>query len=153
MSKFILYTNRPVAVDSPDHLFPYGVKQDNSRNPLFNKKLYALLGRKPLHILDFGCAGGGFVKDCLDDGHIAIGLEGSDYCKRTGRAEWSTIPDHLFTCDITAPFFLKAVNDLGEETDVKFDVITAWEFMEHIRISLRCVRMPAATYTQAVSGL
>lgn len=135
MPRFVLTTAKPLAVDSPDYLCPHGTAHDNSRNPLFNKKLYALFGRTPLAILDFGCSGGGFVKDCLDNGHIAIGLEGSDYSRKAGRAEWSTISDHLFTCDIAAPFSLKAsALESGEEPEMKFDVITAWEFIEHIRI-------------------
>ncbi len=134
MLKFTLNTEKPVAVDSPDHLVPHGTKQDNSRNPLFNKKLYALFDHKPLYILDLGCAGGAFVRDCLDDGHLAIGLEGSDYSRKTARAEWPKIPDNLFTCDIAADFQVKC-RDLisGEEANARFDVVTAWEVMEHIR--------------------
>lgn len=133
MTKFILDTDRLIASESPDHLVPRGTMQDNSRNPLFNKKLYALFNRKPLYILDFGCSGGAFVKDCLNDGHIAVGLEGSDYSKKIGRAQWPVIPDNLLTCDITAPFTLKS-KDISSQKDgdLKFDVITAWEFMEHI---------------------
>ena len=52
-------------------------------------------------LLDIGCSGGGFVRDLLDDGHIAIGLEGSDYSKKSRRAEWAIIPDFLFTADVT----------------------------------------------------
>lgn len=131
MSKFALVAQKSIAENSPDHISPRGTKQDNSHNPLFNKKLYALFANKPLQVLDFGCAGGAFVKSCIDDGHSAVGLEGSDYSQKTGRAEWGTIPDNLFTCDITANFQIKStVEDSSEET--KFDVITAWEFMEHI---------------------
>jgi len=57
---------------------------------------------KQLKILDMGCSGGGFVRNCLDDGCLAIGLEGSDYSKRHRRAEWRVIPEYLFTCDVTA---------------------------------------------------
>jgi glycosyltransferase involved in cell wall biosynthesis/SAM-dependent methyltransferase len=127
--KYSLQTDKPVAIDSPDHLAPRGTKNDNSRNRLFNRKLEALFIRRPLRILDVGCAGGGFVKDCLDDGHHAVGLEGSDYSKMARRAEWATIPDHLFTCDITVPFILRA----PDSTAALFDAITGWELMEHIR--------------------
>lgn len=131
MPKFVLDAKKLIAEDSPDHIAPRGTKQDNSYNPLFNKKLYALFEDSQLHVLDFGCAGGAFVKACVDDGHAAVGLDGSDYSKNTGRAEWVTIPDNLFTCDITAEFQIK---DATSDTlaDAKFDVITAWEFMEHI---------------------
>ncbi|GAB4188523.1 MAG: hypothetical protein Fur006_29010 [Coleofasciculaceae cyanobacterium] len=134
MLKFILQTDKPVAVDSPDYLVPHGTKLDNSKNQLFNKKLYALFGGKPLHVLDLGCSGGGFIKNCIDDGHIGIGLEGSDYSKKLGRAEWKTIPNNLFTCDITTEFSLKAVDESSHsELEMKFEAITAWEFIEHIK--------------------
>jgi glycosyltransferase involved in cell wall biosynthesis/SAM-dependent methyltransferase len=133
MPRFTLSCTKPVAVDSPDHLAPRGTKNDNSRNRLFNRKLESLLNVRPLRILDFGCAGGGFVKDCLDDGHVAAGLEGSDYSQRTNRAEWATIPQHLFTCDITAPFTLaEAPAQAPAQMPALFNVITGWEFMEHI---------------------
>jgi SAM-dependent methyltransferase len=134
MQKFALHTTKPVAVDSPDHILPFGTKQDNSRNILFNRKLEALMGRRPLDLLDFGCAGGGFVKSCIDGGHQAVGLEGSDYSQNIRRAEWAKIPDNLFTCDVTAEFRLARVDPAtAAETDARFDVITAWEFIEHIR--------------------
>ncbi|HEY1687064.1 MAG TPA: glycosyltransferase [Tepidisphaeraceae bacterium] len=126
-SKFALECTKPVAADSPDHLVPRGTKNDNSRNRLFNRKVELLLAKRPLRVLDFGCAGGGFVKDCIDDGHIAVGLEGSDYSKRIARAEWATIPQSLFTCDITSPFALSQRGSAAQ-----FDLITGWEFMEHI---------------------
>jgi hypothetical protein len=134
MFKFILQTDKPVAVDSPDYLVPHGTKLDNSKNQLFNQKLYALFEGKPLYVLDLGCSGGGFIKNCIDDGHIGIGLEGSDYSKKLGRAEWKTIPNNLFTCDITAEFSLKAVDESSHsESEMKFEAITAWEFIEHIK--------------------
>src|SRR5205809_2708747 len=104
MGRYVLHCTKPVAVDSPDHIAPRGTANDNSRNRLFNRKLEALLGKRPLAVLDLGCAGGGFVKDFLDEGHVAIGLEGSDYSKKLRRAEWATIPEHLFTCDVTEEF-------------------------------------------------
>src|SRR5579871_948679 len=95
-----LSCERPVALASPDHKFPWGTLRDNSRNRRFNQKLYRLFGvKQALAILDVGCSGGGFVRDCIEDGHLAIGLEGSDYSKRNQRAEWATIPHFLYTCD------------------------------------------------------
>lgn len=120
-------TDHPIAVTSLDHLQPWGTMRDNSRNHAFNELLYGLFPAKELRIMDLGCSGGGFVKDCIDDGHIAIGLEGSDYSFKQQRAEWTTIPENLFLCDIT-----KAFQVLINNQWVKFDVITAWEVMEHI---------------------
>jgi glycosyltransferase involved in cell wall biosynthesis len=129
-AKFSLQCTKPVASDSPDHLQPHGTRWDNSRNPLFNGKLFALFAGQKISVLDFGCSGGGFVKSCIDAGHTAAGLEGSDYSKRTARAEWATIPDNLFTADITGDWQLFA-----DSAPAKFNAITAWEFIEHIKPS------------------
>lgn len=124
---FRVETQYPVALDSPDHLEPCGTMWDNYTNQEFNNKLYELFPQKPLRIMDLGCSGGGFVKNCLDDGHIAIGLEGSDYSIKRKRAEWATIPDNLFLCDIRYPFQV-----YQDALPAHFDIITCWEVMEHI---------------------
>jgi len=130
---FKVITEYPLALDSPDYQLTLtntvegGPIIDNSRNHKFNEKLYELYPNQKLYIMDLGCSGGGFIKDCVDDGHFAIGLEGTDYSFKHKRAEWNTIPNNLFTCDVTKPFQVYYNND-----KVKFDVITAWEFMEHI---------------------
>lgn len=122
-------TEKPVAIDSPDHLHPWGTMRDNSRNPRFIEKLRALWGDdQDRAVLDLGCSGGGFVHDCLDAGWLAVGIEGSDYSKKNGRAEWPIIPGNLFTADITEPFSV-TVHGLF----ARFDLITAWEVIEHIR--------------------
>ena len=126
---FDLKTNHAVAIDSDDHKWPHGTLHDNSRNRLFNVKLYDLIGYKPdLRLLDLGCSGGAFVRSVLDDGYTAIGLEGSDTSKKLSGGEWGTIPLHLFTCDITKPFQLQTKD--GKR--ILFDVVTAWELLEHI---------------------
>jgi SAM-dependent methyltransferase len=132
LRRVIVRAEREVAYESPDHLIPFGTRLNNSRHARFNKKLYELYGIDvPLRILDLGCSGGGFVKDCLDDGCLAVGLEGSDYSKKLRRAEWRTIPENLFTADLTAPFQISGEFPEGE-VPLQFDVITAWEVMEHI---------------------
>lgn len=121
-------TAKPVALDSPDHLVPRGTKDDNSVHLPFNCLLYELIPAHQVRLLDLGCAGGGFVKSILDDGGFAVGIEGSDYSKVRGRAEWATIPENLFTADCTEPFHV-----LNHEwTHCYFNVITVWEFFEHI---------------------
>jgi SAM-dependent methyltransferase len=117
-------------------LIPWGTRKNNSRNRRFNQKLYHLFGeqRGPMWVMDLGCAGGGFVKECLDDGCVAVGLEGSDYSKKLRRAEWRTIPEFLFTADITATFEVIGEFVSGEKR-IQFDAITSWEVMEHIRES------------------
>ena len=113
-------TDHPVAIDSPDHLHPWGTRHDNSRCAAFNAKLIALVPN--LSVLDLGCSGGGFVKDITDAGYMAVGIEGSDLSKRQQRAEWATIPERLFTADITKPFLVSE----------DFSIVTAWEVIEHI---------------------
>jgi SAM-dependent methyltransferase len=121
-----LETSKPVAYDSPDHLGPVGTANDNTTNPRFNRKLFAYL--PDVRLLDIGCAGGGLVKSIIDDGGFAVGVEGSDYSKQRRRAEWATIPDRLFTADATVAFNL--LEDSGDTS--LFNVVTAWEFFEHI---------------------
>jgi 2-polyprenyl-3-methyl-5-hydroxy-6-metoxy-1,4-benzoquinol methylase len=125
-----LDTSHPVAFYSNDTIHPRGCKNDNSIAPRFNRKLYQLLADRPqIRVLDIGCAGGGLVRSLLDDGHFAVGLEGSDFPLVNQSGEWSTIPQHLFTCDATQPFTLSR-KDTGEP--LLFDAVTAWELMEHI---------------------
>ncbi len=126
-------TSKPIAYDSPDHLTPVGTSRDNSFNQAFNRKLYELIPAKHVRLLDIGCAGGGFVKSVLDDGGFAIGIEGSDYSKVRGRAEWATIPDNLFTADVTEPFEVAGfVPGYLNYTPHTFNTITMWEVWEHI---------------------
>ena len=132
-SKYVVKREREVAYESPDYIMPWGTRWDNSRNWRFNNKLYKLFQHleHPFRVLDMGCSGGGFVKDCVDDGCLAVGLEGSDYSKKLKRAEWGTIPEYLFTCDLTGDFeIFGEIN--GAAQRMLFDVITSWEVIEHI---------------------
>jgi SAM-dependent methyltransferase len=126
-SAYRLATDHPVAINSDDHLQPRGTMNDNSRSPRFVAACERQFGRS-LQALDLGCAGGGLVRDFLISGHRAFGLEGSDASKLAQRAEWRLIPDHLQTCDITKQF---TIYDSGEEI-AQFDVISAWEVLEHL---------------------
>lgn len=130
----VLQAECKVAHQSPDHLFPWGTRLDNSQNLRFNEKLmdlYSAPGRRILKVLDLGCSGGGFVRSLLDDGCFAIGLEGSDYSCRHKRAEWRTIPEHLFLCDITKDFSV-LLTGAPAPRPMQFEVITAWEVIEHV---------------------
>jgi SAM-dependent methyltransferase len=126
---FSLQTEHPLAVDSDDHRWPHGALYDNSSNQLFNQKLYDLVNYKAdLKVLDLGCSGGAFVRSLLEDGYTAIGLEGSDISRKLQGGEWGNIPLHLFTADATKPFHF--LNASAEK--MQFDVVTAWEVLEHI---------------------
>lgn len=120
-------TDFPIAYESYDHIEPKGTMNDNTHNELFVQHMESLFGRK-ITMSDWGCAGGGIVKDFLDAGHEAVGVEGSDYSLREKRAEWATIPDNLFTADITKPLF---ISDEQDRMPV-CDLITAWDVLEHI---------------------
>lgn len=131
MNHFTLHTDYPIATESRDHhVFDDGKVSfvNNSRSTDFNQQLQDLLKHtlEP-SVLDIGCAGGGMVHDVLEMGIDAVGLEGSDFCKRNKLKEWPLIPENLFTCDVTKPFVLSSEN--GPHP---FDVITAWEVFEHI---------------------
>src|SRR5687768_8745426 len=126
-----LETAHPVAFESPDHLIPRGTKADNSTNKKFVSHMAELLSReKPGQhgLLDLGCSGGQLVADFRELGWLAVGLEGSDYSLKHGRANWPALGGtNLFTCDITKPFQIKT-----HGRPAKFDLITLWEVLEHI---------------------
>lgn len=123
-----LVAERPVALDSADHLHPRGTAADDTRHPRFVSACEALFPGRTLHHLDLGCAGGGLVWDFLSAGHQSWGVEGSDYSQRARRAYWRVAPGRYFTADITRPFQLIR----GDGRPAIFEVITAWEVLEHI---------------------
>ena len=127
--RFSLATNYPLAVESNDHHFPWGTKNDNTRCPRFVKASESLFPGKRLSYLDMGCSGGGVVFDFLVAGHDAFGLEGSDFSMKTQRAEWRIIPNALKTADITKSF---EITKCETKSQAQFDVITMWEVLEHI---------------------
>lgn len=118
----ILRTDHPLATGSLDYQEPYGVKE-NSSNTQFNTKLYELYKNNSLIILDIGCDGGGFVVQCVKDGHDAVGIDGSDFQLLTPDSNWNKYPNRFFTCDVSKPFYFD---------EYIFDVITSWETLEHL---------------------
>lgn len=120
-------TEHPIAIKSDDHIYPRGTRNDNTRYTRFVYAAERAIGQK-LRVMELGCAGGGLVLDFILAGHDAVGIEGSDYSAVWRRAEWATIPERLFTADITKPFYA-----FVDGVPQKFDLITAWEVLEHIR--------------------
>ena len=131
-----VHAERPVALDSLDHLLPIGTELDNSTNKAFVRKMDDLIGGPVKYHLDLGCSGGQLVRDFLDlRGWVSVGIEGSDRSKNSGRACWPELAGkHLFTADITRPFSVHAQPVLPGEVDTvtPFGVVTAWEVLEHI---------------------
>jgi SAM-dependent methyltransferase len=126
-------TDFPVAYASPDHVAPLGTMYDNSSNGKFVLHMDDLVraeadARTPA-MMDLGCSGGQLVADFKRVGWISVGLEGSDYSLKHRRANWAYLANkNLFTCDITKPF-----NVMLENRDLRFNLITAWEVLEHIK--------------------
>jgi 2-polyprenyl-3-methyl-5-hydroxy-6-metoxy-1,4-benzoquinol methylase len=125
--QFSVECGSKIATESWDHKQPRGTLNDDTRCPQFVVELEKLQA-SPLVHLDLGCAGGGLVYDFLLQGHYSIGIDGSDVSRKLKRAHWSVIPNHLFTADITSAFSVKRKNG----SNAYFNVITAWEVMEHI---------------------
>lgn len=128
-------TRYSVAFESPDHKIPWGTMRDNSTHKKFVSFMGKLIQSEnpkiPLGALDLGCSGGQLVKDFSDLGWLAVGLEGSDFSLKQKRANWPLLAGkNLFTCDITKPFTITNVSDLA-----KFNLVTMWEVLEHIKES------------------
>jgi len=122
-------TNHPIAINSPDHLYPWGTKADNSTDARFIEEVELYFNNKKISFLDIGCSGGQLVVDFHNRGHLSIGIEGSNYSVIHQRANWPAYHNNiLFTCDATHPYTIL------DDTDNKilFDCITAWEVVEHI---------------------
>ena len=134
-------TDHPLADWSPDHTHPKGAATDSTRHAGFNAKLAKLIPEPRL--LDFGCAGGGLVASIIEDGGFAAGIDGSDYNQKHNRSEWAKRPESFFLADLTHPFIL---SEDDEEKVAEFDVVTAWEVLEHIPAHL----VPAVMNNAAV---
>jgi len=127
-----LETKHPVAYESPDHAIPWGTSRDNSTNKKFvmlmARRIQADVGGGPLGALDLGCSGGQLVTDFLDLGWMAVGLEGSDFSLKHGRANWPLLAGkNLFTADVAKPFKI-----IANGKPALFNLITMWEVLEHI---------------------
>ena len=126
-------TRYPLAISSPDHLFPWGTMRDNSTNPLFIKEVVERFENKKINFLDLGCSGGKLVRDFIPYCYYSVGLEGSNYSIIHQRAEWPDLyQTNLFTCDISKNFDI--VNDIDIKSKrILFNCITAWELIEHLK--------------------
>lgn len=120
-----IVTEHPVAIHSADHINPKGAVNDNTHCLSFVKQIEQIITGL-INYLDLGCAGGGLVADFLSRGHCAYGVEGSNKPQKLGLGEWKNISANLFTADLSKPMHFTASGAL-----FKFDLITAWEVLEH----------------------
>lgn len=125
--KLKLITNHPIAYESKDHTEPKGTMADNTKNINYVNEVIEKFGGTVTYC-DLGCAGGGFVAEFIEKGQFAVGIDGSDYSLKNKRAEWASIPDNLFTADITKPWYFE--DESGNQFE--FDVISAFDVLEHI---------------------
>ena len=123
-----LKTDYPVAVGSNDHINPDSTTEGAPRPTFFVQNCISVLG-PDIKCLDLGAGAGGLVYEWAMNQVLAVGVDGSDFCRTNRVGYWPLLPNNMFTCDITKPFnFLS--RDL--QTLIDFDVITMWEVLEHI---------------------
>jgi len=127
-------TEYPLALDSNDFLRPWGTVNDNTKNSTWWNEVERKFERK-ISYMDWGCAGGGLVDESLQRGHVAVGLEGGNYWvkhiddKHPSAYQWKKYYGiNYFNCDISQPFQV-----LNDGQPMKFDLITAWEVIEHLK--------------------
>jgi 2-polyprenyl-3-methyl-5-hydroxy-6-metoxy-1,4-benzoquinol methylase len=100
-------------------------------NRKFNEKLFALVPTRPLRILELGCGGGAFIQTCIEDGYtLSFGVDGNPYYRELKQHSWGKFPENFFVADAGKDFTI-----LENGSPMKFDVITSWEFFEHIHPS------------------
>ncbi len=121
-----LTTQHPICEDSNDHLFPESTAEGTGRHPRFVNTCEQHF-QHPIDYLDIGCGGGGLVFEFASHGHQAIGIDGSNHCKKGNIGFWPILSENFFTCDATQPFTLK--NNNNAQT---FHVVTMYEALEHI---------------------
>jgi 2-polyprenyl-3-methyl-5-hydroxy-6-metoxy-1,4-benzoquinol methylase len=124
-----LVTSKPIATDSLDHKYPAGALGAGT-SIRFIDKMKSM--RDIENTLDIGCAGAGLVRDWLEHGVNAVGLDGTPHAAISANSRWPEInekfgPGHVFTCDVIAPLEL-----IEDKCIVKFDLITCYEMLEHI---------------------
>jgi len=125
-----LITTTPYCKSSPDYTSPIGATHDDTTNLSYIEALEEHYGLgHPLVTLELGCAGGRIVKDLADRGHDAYGIEGTPYPLQMRRPAWvEYYGTRLFNHDLSQPFVLQ--DSAG--ADMQFDIISHWEFLEHL---------------------
>ena len=123
-----LMTDYPIAVESNDHISPNLTTEGVSRPTLFVQNCISVLGQD-IKCLDLGTGAAGLVFEYAMNQVLAVGVDGSDFCRLNKIGYWPLLPNNLFTCDITKPFSFMSRDT---QAPIEFDVITMWEVLEHI---------------------
>jgi hypothetical protein len=123
-----LKTDFPIAFDSNDHINPDSTTEGVVRPTFFVQDCINILGRE-IKCLDLGTGAAGIVFEFAMSGVLAVGLDGSDFCRKNRVGYWPLLPNNLFTCDITKSFQFISPQD---QSGIRFDLVTMWEVLEHI---------------------
>jgi 2-polyprenyl-3-methyl-5-hydroxy-6-metoxy-1,4-benzoquinol methylase len=108
------------AFESLDNLFPKGALTSIC-NKGFLLSMESRIHDRPIQYLDLGCAQGALVKAARELGWLAYGIDGAEVT--TQQCAW------IKNGDITEPIV----------TSSFFDLITAWEVLEHIPEDKLCI--------------
>ena len=125
----ILATDHPVALTSNDHIEPDSTTEGLVRPTRFVRHCIDIMGPE-ITCLDLGAGAGGLLFEYTMNGLVAIGLDGSDFCRRNKIGYWPLLPNNLHTCDLAYPFQFWIEPSHAE---CRFDLITMWEVLEHIK--------------------
>lgn len=124
-----LVSNHEYCESSPDYQSPIGATHDDHTSLDYIKDLESYFKNRKIKYLELGCAGGRIVMDLLKRGHHAFGIEGTPYPRQIGRRAWKKYyQTNLFNCDLSKPFHIYDRNN----NVMQFDVISHWEFIEHL---------------------
>lgn len=123
-----LLTDHSIASGSNDHLSPDSTMEGVSRPTFFVQNCIDVLGPE-MACLDLGTGAAGIVFEFTMRGILALGVDGSDFCRRNRIGYWPLLTSSLFTCDITQPFTFRSKTT---QSVAHFDLITMWEVLEHI---------------------
>lgn len=123
-----LKTDYPIALSSNDHINPDSTTEGVPRPTLFVQNCIDVLGSN-IKSLDLGTGAAGLVFEFSMNDVLAVGVDGSDFCRTNRIGYWPLLPNNLFTCDITKPFSFVSQ---GTQEVTSFNVITMWEVLEHI---------------------
>lgn len=128
LEDYVFKGEQYVALNSLDNIEPESTFEGEVSKPQFVTACERVTDKQYLRFLDIGCGSGALIMDFLLRGHFAVGIDGSDACKKFNKGYWNSIPN-LHNCDITKPFeFKQPQNDIP----LLFDVISMWEVFEHI---------------------